>query len=147
MIEKVCSEFEDVVVVINANNAMELGWVNDYEQIGASETISFEIAKEDMASYDSNQIKTENGGYILEAGEYGVSIRSDAHTVLAEETFTVDEDISYGENKRESDNITAVNQFQDYSRGNVTYLSREDGFANYEEATAAPSEGGHVRDG
>lgn len=35
MIEKVCSEFEDVVVVINANNAMELGWVNDYEQIGA----------------------------------------------------------------------------------------------------------------
>lgn len=35
MIEKVCSEFDDVVVVINANNAMELGWVNDYEQIGA----------------------------------------------------------------------------------------------------------------
>lgn len=35
MVEKVCSEFEDVVVVINANNAMELGWVNEYEQIGA----------------------------------------------------------------------------------------------------------------
>lgn len=272
MIEKVCSEFEDVVVVINANNAMELGWVNDYEQIGAvilapgtgasgmaalgdilngtvnpsgrtvdtyvydltrtpyynnigsftynnvtdlqaaltekdpayqgvvsfvnyvegiyvgykfyetaaeeglidydehvlypfghglsyttfsqemenfqdnGNTISFEIAKEDMASYDSNQIKTENGGYILEAGEYSIYIRSDAHTVLAEETFTVDEDISYGENKRESDNITAVNQFQDYSRGNVTYLSRADGFANYEEATAAPSEDMFVMD-
>lgn len=35
MIEKVCSEFEDVVVVVNANNAMELGWVNEYDQIGA----------------------------------------------------------------------------------------------------------------
>lgn len=126
-------------------NLIEFGKTEVLEP-GASETISFEIAKEDMASYDSNQIKTENGGYILEAGEYDVSIRSDAHTVLAEETFTVDEDISYGENKRESDNITAVNQFQDYSKGNVIYLSREDGFANYEEATAAPSEDMFVMD-
>lgn len=113
---------------------------------GASETLSFEIAKEDMASYDSNGIKTENGGYILEAGEYSISIRSDAHTVLAEETFTVREDIDYSTEKRESDHIAAVNQFQDYSAGNVTYLSRADGFANYEEATAAPSEDMYAMD-
>ena len=40
--------------------------------------------------------------------------------------------------KRSSDYVTAVNQF-DQARGHVTYLSRKDGFANYDEATAAPS--------
>lgn len=35
MIEKVCAEFSDVVVVINANNTMELGWVDQYDSIGA----------------------------------------------------------------------------------------------------------------
>ena len=35
LIEKVCSEFDDVIVIINANNAMELGWVDEYEQIKA----------------------------------------------------------------------------------------------------------------
>lgn len=33
MVEKVCSEFENVAVVINANNTMELGWVDQYESI------------------------------------------------------------------------------------------------------------------
>lgn len=35
MVERVCSEFDNVVVIVNSNNAMELGWVDDYEQIGA----------------------------------------------------------------------------------------------------------------
>ena len=35
LVEKVCSEFDKVIVIINANNAMELSWVDDYEQIGA----------------------------------------------------------------------------------------------------------------
>ncbi len=126
-------------------NLIEFGKTETLEP-GASETVSFEIAKEEMASYDSRAIKTENGGYVLEAGEYGVSIRTDAHTVIAEETFTVDEDINYESEKRDSDLIAAVNQFQDYSAGNVTYLSREDGFANYEEATAAPSDEMYVMD-
>lgn len=127
-------------------NLIEFGKTQNLEP-GASETISFEIAKEDMASYDSRGIKAENGGYILEAGAYSVSIRSDAHTVLDEESFTVTEDIDYSVEKRESDQIAAVNQFQDYSAGSVTYLSRADGFANYEEATAAPSEDLYAMDG
>ena len=126
-------------------NLIEFGKTNILEP-GASETISFEIAKEDMASYDSKAVKTENGGYILEAGDYMVSIRSDAHTVLDEETFTVGEDIDYSKEGRKSDGIVAENQFQDYSAGNVTYLSRADGFANYEEATKAPSEDMYVMD-
>lgn len=126
-------------------NLIEFG-KTDVLEPGASETISFEIAKEDMASYDSKALKTENGGYILEAGDYVVSIRSDAHTVLDEETFTVAEDMDYSKEGRKSDGITAQNQFQDYSAGNVTYLSRADGFSNYEEATKAPSEDMYVMD-
>ena len=112
----------------------------DILEPGASETISFEITKEDMAAYDSTGVKTANGGYVLEAGEYNLSIRSDSHTVLDEETFTVDADINYETEGRASDDTVATNQFQDYSAGNIAYLSRADGFANYDAATAAPSE-------
>ena len=35
LVDKVCSEFDKVVVVINANNPMELSWVDEYDQIGA----------------------------------------------------------------------------------------------------------------
>lgn len=113
---------------------------------GESQTISFQIPKEEMASYDSTGRKTENGGYVLEEGEYRLSIRSDSHTVLDEETFQVDTDINYGTEGRASDDAAAVNRFQDYSAGNVTYLSRADGFANYSAATAAPSEEMYVMD-
>lgn len=115
-------------------------------QPGESETISFEIAKENMAAYDSAAIKTSNGGYVLEAGEYSLSVRSDSHTVLDEEKFTVDTDMNYEADGRISDKTAAVNQFQEYSAGKVTYLSRKDGFANYAEATAAPSEDMYVMD-
>ncbi len=107
---------------------------------GASETVSFEIAKEDMASYDSEGIKVSGGGYILEAGKYTVSVRSDSHTVDASASFTVDDDIDYSQNKRESDFTAAVNQFEDYSRSDFIQLSRKNAFANYEKACAAPSE-------
>lgn len=135
------------------NGGIEKASVNllDFEKTetlepGESQTISFEIAKEDMASYDSNGIKTENGGYVLEAGEYTISVRSDSHTVVDAKTFRVTDDSNYSENARVSDETAAVNQFQAYSKGNVTYLSRADGFANYAEATAAPSDDMYVMD-
>lgn len=102
------------------NGGIEKAEVNliDFEKTdalepGESQTISFEIAKEDMASYDSNGIKTENGGYVLEAGEYTISVRSDAHTVVGEQSFQVTDDIDYSIEKRNSDQTAAVNQFQD----------------------------------
>lgn len=106
----------------------------DIIEPGATQTLSFEIPKEDMASYDSDGIKVQGGGYILEAGEYAISVRSDAHTVDAEETFKVDADIDYSTNGRTTDKTVAVNQFQDYARGDFVQLSRADKFANYEEA-------------
>ena len=107
----------------------------DLLEPGESQTISFTFNREDMASYDSYGA----GCYVLEAGDYQISINSDAHTEIASETYTVDETVVYDEsNPRTTDEIAAVNQFQE-SEGDVTYLSRADGFANYEEATAAPA--------
>ena len=99
---------------------------------GASETLSFFFPLEDMAAYDSEEIKVKGGGYILEAGDYTISLRADSHTVLAEEKFNVAADIDYSQTKRESDNIAAVNRFNDYARGDFEVLSRKDKFANYD---------------
>lgn len=102
---------------------------------GESETISISFPSEELASYDMSG----EGCYVLEAGDYIISINSDSHTILDQQTYHVDETIRYeGDNKRDSDQITATNQFQD-AAGDVTYLSRADGFANYEEAAAAPA--------
>lgn len=124
-------------------NLLEFGKTSVLEP-GDSETLSFEIKKEDMASYDSEGIKAEGGGYILEAGEYKISVRSDSHTVAAEETFMVSADIDYSQEGRSSDQTAATNQFEDYSRGDFVQLSRKGGFANYEEACAAPTEEQYV---
>ena len=35
LVDMVCSNFKNVIVVINANNAMELDWVDKYDNIGA----------------------------------------------------------------------------------------------------------------
>ena len=35
MVEMVCENFDKVIVVYNGSNPMELGWVEDYDQIGA----------------------------------------------------------------------------------------------------------------
>ena len=111
---------------------------------GAAETKSITINKEDMASYDSEGIKISGGGYILEAGEYTISLRSDSHTVVAEEKFTVDSDIDYSKDGRSSDETVATNQFEDYSRGDFEQLSRANGFANYESACGKLSEDAYV---
>ncbi len=110
-----------------------------------SQTLSFSIPVETMASYDADGIKIAGGGYILEAGEYAISIRSDSHHELASEKFTVESDIDYSAG-RSMDKTAAVNQFQDYSRGDFVQLSRADKFANYAEATAAPAEAAYLMD-
>lgn len=93
-----------------------------------------------MASYDSGEIKVAGGGYILEAGEYTISVRSDSHTVVAEEKFTVDEDIDYSKDGRSTDETTPVNVFNDYTRGDFIELSRADGFKNAGASWARPTE-------
>ena len=105
---------------------------------GASETLTLSFTEEDMASYD-DQV---NRCYVLEAGDYEISLRTDSHNVVDTRVYTVANTIVYGEdNKRSTDQIAATNHF-DYARGEdngIVYLSRADGFANYAQATAAPA--------
>ena len=102
---------------------------------GESQTIEFSIPVEDLASYDYQT----NGCYVLEAGDYVISANDDSHNVADSKTYTVASDIVYNEsNKRGSDAVAATNEF-DFAEGEITYLSRADGFANYAEATAAPA--------
>ena len=107
----------------------------DLLEPGQSQTVNISFAVEDMASYDYQNVK----GYVLEEGDYEISINSDSHSVIDSRTYSVASTVNYnGSNKRSSDNITATNVF-DYAEGNFAYLSRKDGFANYNQATAAPS--------
>lgn len=107
----------------------------DLLQPGDSQTVTVTFNVEDMASYDENDAEA----YVLEKGDYVISINSDSHTVLDQKTYTVNDTVVYaGENKRASDDTAATNVFED-AKGDVTYLSRADHFANYEEATAAPA--------
>lgn len=100
---------------------------------GESETLTISISAEDLASFDENG----KGCYVLEAGDYVISVNADSHTVLDSEVYAVASDVVYSEG-RSTDVDAATNKMQD-AVGEVTYLSRKDGFANYAEATAAPS--------
>lgn len=103
-------------------------------QPGDSQTINITFNKEDMSSYDSYNA----AAYVLEAGDYGISIRANSHNIIDEQIVSISETIVYDENnKRSTDESVATNQFED-AEGEITYLSRANGFANYAEATAAP---------
>ena len=103
---------------------------------GESETVSIEFDDDDMASYDSKDAKS----WVLEQGDYEISLQSDSHTVIDSKTVTVGDTITYNtdDNTHDGDKVAATNQFDD-AAGDVMYLSRADHFANLDEATAAPS--------
>ena len=103
---------------------------------GQSEVVTLNFDQEDMASFDEKGA----GCYVLEKGDYVISVNADSHTVLDQRVFTVKDTITYNEsNPRKSDKVAAVNQLQD-AQGDVVFLSRADKFANYETATAAPAD-------
>lgn len=105
----------------------------DILEPGASQTLTISFKAEDMASYDTYGA----AAYVLEAGDYVISINSDSHTVLDSRVYNVPETIVYDEG-RSTDLTAPANQFENVE-GDVTYLSRADHFANYAEATAAPA--------
>ena len=116
-------------------NLVAFGKTGELEP-GASETVSIEFDDDDMASYDYEDAKA----WVLEQGDYVISINSDSHTVIDEQTITVPETITYDteDNTHDGDQVVATNAF-DEANGGLEYLSRADGFANYAEATAAPA--------
>lgn len=101
---------------------------------GASETVTITLAVEDMASYDYEDAKA----YVLEAGDYRLSIRTDSHTPaegIAPIVYTVADEVVYaGDDKRASDRTEVTNRFDDVSAmfsdtpedGKILNMSRAD---------------------
>ncbi|MDR0417307.1 MAG: glycoside hydrolase family 3 C-terminal domain-containing protein [Propionibacteriaceae bacterium] len=106
---------------------------------GAAQTVTLSFAVEDMASYDHKTARA----YVLEAGEYTLSLRSDSHTAPAAVpplTYTVAADVVYGAaHPRATDRTAATNRFDDLNaqfaatptEGKILELSRDDFAATF----------------
>ena len=105
---------------------------------GETVSVTIELAVEDMASYDDRCYYSENGSYVLEGGDYVISLRRDSHTVVDERTYQIDGSIVFNEEsastgveqtasyvgKRSSDDQIATNHFEDVA-GDVAYMTRD----------------------
>lgn len=108
----------------------------DILQPGESQTLTLSFELEDIASYDTYG----TGHYVLEEGQYTISLRTDAHTVVSEDVYTVEDTIIYDRDNLHNGDVEVADNKLDFAEGSVNYLSRADGFANYEEAVAAPTD-------
>lgn len=103
---------------------------------GESETVTLEFPVEEMASYDYQKEKA----YVLEKGNYQIKLMANSHDVIDAKNYEVPATIVYGdEQKRESDQETATNQFDDML-GDVTYVSRADWEGTLPKEVAKPKE-------
>ena len=97
----------------------------DLIQPGGTDTVTITLDRDEMASYDYKGLKIEGGGYVLEEGDYIISLRSDSHTLLPGEdmtyTYEVGSDVFYDEVTTVADGEIlfekqpAVNRFNDVS--------------------------------
>ena len=120
-----------------------LGGFAKTETIEPGETASVTITLDavNMASYDDQRYYSTTGSYVLEKGDYVISLRKDSHHVVNDMQYTyhVSDSIVYAEQEnatgveenanyvgvRPGDENVAVNQFDDVA-GDVTYLTRDD---------------------
>ncbi|RSX57204.1 glycoside hydrolase family 3 N-terminal domain-containing protein [Bifidobacterium samirii] len=115
-------------------NLIDIAKTDELEP-GESQTVTVTFDDEDMASYDHRDAKA----YVLEKGDYEISINRDSHRAIDTADVTVPETIVYsGDDHRASDAGEVTNRFDDIAPEFET-LSRADHFANYATATAAPA--------
>ena len=93
---------------------------------GASEEIIIEFPIRHMASWDMNK-----GYYVLESGDYGITLNKNVHEPVMTELFALEQEIEYTESLT---GYTYENQFE-YADGGLTYLSRNDWDGTYPTAT------------
>lgn len=104
--------------------------------LGQSQTVKISFVEDDLASYDYKNARA----YVLEQGDYNISIRQDSYHIIDSKNITVDSTITYNttEHTHSQDQQVATNVFDDV-QGDVTYLSRHNSFENYAQAVAAPT--------
>ncbi len=120
---------------------------------GETDRLTLSLSKRDMASYDYKGVKAEGGGYVLEKGDYTLSVRENSHNVSAGGNMTrtvhVANDVIYTQNgmREDGDRLieteAAKNRFNDLSamfapgKGHASLLSRADFRGTF---PSAPSE-------
>ena len=75
---------------------------------GESDKVNFNIDIEDLVCYNSKRVNSDGtkGCYMLEAGEYIISLRKNSHDVIDSFTYTVEENIYFDNtNPRKSEKI------------------------------------------
>ena len=124
-------------------NLLAFGKTQKILKKGEHEDVKLSFTVSDMASYDYLSVKTTNGGYVLEKGEYGLSFRTDAHTLATDKL--IDSDFLKGDtltlniaqdtrcNEESENRFTGTNTTDGVAiDGNsdgsaeITYLSRKD---------------------
>lgn len=88
---------------------------------GQTENYTIEIPLEDLASFDYQN----NKAWVLEAGEYQISIGANAHDEFDADSFNLAAEVIFDEtNPRSTDKQAAVSQFDD-ALGVDDYLTRD----------------------
>ncbi|UNK71848.1 glycoside hydrolase family 3 protein [Microbacterium sp. H1-D42] len=93
---------------------------------GVSETVTVKFALRDLASWNTDQ-----GAYVLDAGDYEFSVSTDVHSPIATFTHAVAESAVYDTDETTGEKLQ--NRFG-YAEGDVTYLSRADWDGTYPAA-------------
>ena len=93
-------------------------------QPGESEILTISFPAEEMASFDSKGA----GCYVLETGRYEIKLMRNAHEVIENREYTVENTVVYdANNPRSTDRNAAVTRFADVENGQIeTYVSRSD---------------------
>ncbi len=89
---------------------------------GESQELELSFSLEDFASFDY----LGQGRYVLEAGTYAVSLRSNSHDVIDQFDVVVDATVTYGENSSRAGDVTAAQALFSDAAGDITYVSRAD---------------------
>jgi len=92
---------------------------------------------EEMSSYDHKGIYTDKGSYVLEKGEYTISLGKNSHESFGTKSLTVDKDYVYsttakkgeavgkrkGDEKEANNILNFINQYEE--EGHLSVLSRD----------------------
>ena len=104
---------------------------------GATESVQLTFDPYYLSSYDYGKIKTENGGYVLEKGDYSLIVGTDAHDERFVLPFSVDADIFY-DTSTVNDDVPVENLYTDQANEAFdsdtqlsTVLSRSDWAATW----------------
>ena len=88
---------------------------------GESQTLEIRFPVRNMASWDSSQ-----GAYVQDAGDYVISLRSDSHNVIAEETIALDAEVYNTDSATGNETSNKFDDCTAYMEANTTMFSRAD---------------------